>query len=66
MSERPKNVDNFARTYLRQVESIRQWMNACLEEQLPPAIEFEESMRNGVYLARLANYFAPDIAMWKF
>lgn len=36
-------------------------MEACLQEQLPPATELEENLRNGVYLAKLCHFVAPDI-----
>lgn len=35
------------------------WMEACLEEELPPTTELEEGLRNGVYLSKLAKFFAP-------
>lgn len=36
-------------------------MEACLKEPLPPPTELEESLRNGVTLAKLGHFFAPDI-----
>lgn len=38
---------------------ISRWMEACLDEELPPTTELEEGLRNGVYLAKLGNFFAP-------
>lgn len=35
-------------------------MEACLDEELPPTTELEEGLRNGVYLAKLGNFFAPQ------
>lgn len=35
------------------------WMEACLDEELPPTTELEEGLRNGVYLAKLGHFFAP-------
>lgn len=35
-------------------------MEACVEEELPEAGELEEQLRHGVYLAKLAHFFAPD------
>ena len=35
-------------------------MEFCLEEELPPSTELEEGLRNGVYLGKLAHYFAPE------
>ena len=35
-------------------------MEYCLQEDLPPSIELEEGLRNGVFLGKLAHYFAPE------
>lgn len=35
-------------------------MEACLRETLPPTTELEENFRNGVYLAKLAHFIAPE------
>lgn len=40
-------------------------MEACLNEELPPTTELEEGLRNGVYLAKLANFFAPQTVSLK-
>lgn len=38
------------------------WLSECLDEKsIPPPIELEENLRNGVLLARLSNCFAPKI-----
>lgn len=36
-------------------------MEACLKEDLPETTELEESMRNGVHLAKVGNFFAPKV-----
>ncbi|MEQ2271258.1 Ras GTPase-activating-like protein iqgap1, partial [Xenotaenia resolanae] len=41
------------------------WMEACLDEELPPTTELEEGLRNGVYLAKLGNFFAPQTVSLK-
>ena len=41
------------------------WMEACLEEELPPTTELEEGLRNGVYFGKLANFFAPKMVSIK-
>lgn len=41
------------------------WMEACLEESLPPTTELEEGLRNGVYLGKLANFFNPKLVSAK-
>uniref|UniRef100_A0A8C5AD87 IQ motif containing GTPase activating protein 2 n=1 Tax=Gadus morhua TaxID=8049 RepID=A0A8C5AD87_GADMO len=40
-------------------------MEACLEEDLPPTTELEEGLRNGVYLGKLATFFAPKMVSQK-
>uniref|UniRef100_A0A8C4YDP1 IQ motif containing GTPase activating protein 2 n=1 Tax=Gopherus evgoodei TaxID=1825980 RepID=A0A8C4YDP1_9SAUR len=42
-----------------------QWMEVCLAEELPPTTELEEGLRNGVYLAKLAKFFAPKMVSEK-
>lgn len=44
---------------VRPLCSPYRWMEACLDEELPPTTELEEGLRNGVYLAKLGNFFAP-------
>lgn len=39
---------------------FNRWMEACLRETLPPTTELEENLRNGVYLAKLAHFMAPE------
>lgn len=41
------------------------WMEACLGEELPAPTELEESLRNGVLLAKLAHRFAPMVVPLK-
>ncbi|XP_058016646.1 ras GTPase-activating-like protein IQGAP3 isoform X2 [Ahaetulla prasina] len=58
MDERRRQ--NVAYQYLCHLEECRRWMEACLKEPLPPPTELEESLRNGVTLAKLGHFFAPD------
>ncbi|XP_071537174.1 ras GTPase-activating-like protein IQGAP1 isoform X2 [Panulirus ornatus] len=51
---------NISYQYLCHLEEARKWMEACIREELPEAGDLEEELRNGVYLAKLANFFAPD------
>lgn len=44
---------------------VSRWMEACLEEDLPATTELEEGLRNGVYLGKLANFFAPKLVSAK-
>ena len=41
------------------------WMEGVLNEELPPVLEFEEYLQNGVLLCRLAMKVLPDEPMWK-
>ncbi|GCB74694.1 hypothetical protein scyTo_0003785 [Scyliorhinus torazame] len=52
---------NIAYEYLCHLEEAKQWMEACLHEELPPTTELEEGLRNGVYLLKLAKFFAPKL-----
>ncbi|KAJ8380391.1 hypothetical protein SKAU_G00011690 [Synaphobranchus kaupii] len=63
MDERRRQ--NIAYEYLCHLEEAKQWMEACLEEELPPPTELEEGLRNGVYLGKLANFFAPKMVSEK-
>ncbi|XP_032684173.1 ras GTPase-activating-like protein IQGAP1 isoform X1 [Odontomachus brunneus] len=47
--------------YLCHLEEAKKWMEACLRESLPPTTELEENLRNGIYLAKLGHFIAPDI-----
>ena len=47
-------------TVLSTFSSVVSWMEAVLDEQLPPTTELEESLRHGVHLARLALRLRPD------
>jgi hypothetical protein len=37
------------------------WIENCLQETIDPIIKLEDSMRDGVVLAKLASWFAPGI-----
>ena len=41
------------------------WIQACINEELPPTTELEEGLRNGVYLAKLGHFLAPKIVTVK-
>uniref|UniRef100_A0ABM5FTN1 Ras GTPase-activating-like protein IQGAP2 isoform X1 n=1 Tax=Pogona vitticeps TaxID=103695 RepID=A0ABM5FTN1_9SAUR len=59
MDERRRQ--NIAYEYLCHLEEAKRWMEVCLGEELPPTTELEEGLRNGVYLAKLAKFFAPKL-----
>ncbi|XP_078527152.1 ras GTPase-activating-like protein IQGAP3 isoform X1 [Lissotriton helveticus] len=56
---------NIAYQYLCHLEEAKRWMETCLNEELPPPTELEESLRNGVILAKLGHFFAPDVVPLK-
>ncbi|XP_060091819.1 ras GTPase-activating-like protein IQGAP2 isoform X1 [Heteronotia binoei] len=59
MDERRRQ--NIAYEYLCHLEEAKRWIEVCLNEELPPTTELEEGLRNGVYLAKLAKFFAPKL-----
>uniref|UniRef100_A0ABM5F3J8 Ras GTPase-activating-like protein IQGAP3 n=1 Tax=Pogona vitticeps TaxID=103695 RepID=A0ABM5F3J8_9SAUR len=56
-----KRRQNVAYQYLCHLEEAKRWMEACLREPLAAPTELEESLRNGVILAKLGHFFAPDV-----
>nr|XP_009665959.1 PREDICTED: ras GTPase-activating-like protein IQGAP3 [Struthio camelus australis] len=63
MDERRR--EKVAYQYLCHLEEAKRWMEACLHEELAPPTELEESLRNGVVLAKLGHCFAPDVVPLK-
>lgn len=53
--------EQVAYEYLCHLEETRAWLSACISQELPGPSALEESLRNGVYLAKLAHFFAPDV-----
>ncbi|KAJ1674516.1 iqgap- protein, partial [Spiromyces aspiralis] len=47
--------------YLCHVGEAKEWMEACIGSSLPEVGEFEESLRDGVALAKLAATFCPEV-----
>jgi hypothetical protein len=43
------------------LEEAKQWIEACIEDELPTTTELEEALRNGVILGRLGHFYAPEI-----
>ncbi|XP_064899014.1 ras GTPase-activating-like protein IQGAP3 isoform X1 [Columba livia] len=56
---------NIAYQYLCRLEEAKRWMETCLSEELPPPTELEETLRNGVVLAKLGHCFAPTVVPLK-
>ncbi|KAL5259979.1 hypothetical protein ACHWQZ_G010183 [Mnemiopsis leidyi] len=52
---------NMAYEYLCHLEEAKNWIEACIEEDLGPTLDIEEALRNGVILAKLGHYFAPEV-----
>lgn len=47
--------------YLCRLEEAKTWIEACIKEKLPHPTEFEENLRNGVYLAKLGHFISPEM-----
>ncbi|XP_060777825.1 ras GTPase-activating-like protein IQGAP3 [Neoarius graeffei] len=60
-----QRIQNVAYQYLCRLEEAKRWMEACLNDELPPPTELEEALRNGVLLAKLGHCFAPKIVPLK-
>ncbi|KAJ1931238.1 iqgap- protein, partial [Linderina pennispora] len=46
--------------YLCHVSEAKEWIEACIGEELPEIDTLEDSLRNGVGLAKLAKTFCPE------
>lgn len=55
-----KRKQNIAYEYLCHLEEAKVWIQACINEELPPTTELEEGLRNGVYLAKLGHFLSPQ------
>lgn len=40
---------------------VFRWIEACIEEDLPPTTDLEHALRNGVILCKLGHYYAPEV-----
>ncbi|CAB4062326.1 IQGAP2_3 [Lepeophtheirus salmonis] len=60
--EREKQL---AYEYLCRLEEVRRWVESCIHESLPSPTEFESQLRNGILLAKLAHFFAPEVVSLK-
>ncbi len=56
---------HIAYSYLCHLEEAKKWIETCIREELPGTTECEENLRNGVYLAKLANFFCPEKVPFK-
>ncbi|KAI0214249.1 Ras GTPase-activating-like protein IQGAP1 [Lamellibrachia satsuma] len=57
--------ENLAYEYLCHLEEAKIWTEACIKETLPLTVELEEGLQNGVYLAKLGHFMAPDVVPLK-
>ncbi|KAJ1721611.1 iqgap- protein [Coemansia erecta] len=46
--------------YLCHVSEAKEWIEACIAQELPPVETIEDSLRDGVALAKLARTFCPE------
>jgi len=60
-----KRQQNIAYEYLCHLEEAKKWIESCIREELPSTTECEENLRNGVYLAKLSNFFCPEKVPFK-
>ncbi|ORZ10715.1 hypothetical protein BCR42DRAFT_333150 [Absidia repens] len=47
--------------YLCHIGEAKEWIENCLQEDIDPITKLEDSMRDGIVLAKLASWFAPGI-----
>ncbi|KAI8372079.1 hypothetical protein EDC96DRAFT_439324 [Choanephora cucurbitarum] len=47
--------------YLCHIGEAKEWIEDCLQDEIDPIIKLEETMRNGIVLARLAEWMVPGI-----
>lgn len=40
---------------------VNRWLEDCIGEPIPPIVELEEALRDGVTLAKLVRIFAPEL-----
>ena len=53
--------EQIAYEYLCRLEEAKKWIEVILHQELPEVTVFEQNIRNGVVLAKLAAAFAPKI-----
>lgn len=47
--------------YLCHIGEAKEWIEDCIDEQIPSVVLLEEALRNGVILAKLTRVFAPEL-----
>ena len=58
--------EQVAYEYLCRLEEAKKWIEGILHQELPEVTIFEQNIRNGVVLAKLAAAFAPKIGRLAF
>lgn len=53
--------ESTAYEYLCHLEEAKTWISECLCEDLPSAAEFEKTLPNGIYLAKVGHFCAPHV-----
>ncbi|CAO3608661.1 unnamed protein product [Cunninghamella blakesleeana] len=48
--------------YLCHIGEVKEWIEDCIQEELPSIMRFEENLRNGIILAKLSNWILPESA----
>jgi Ras GTPase-activating-like protein IQGAP2/3 len=43
------------------IANSTRWLEECIGEPIPPIVELEEALRDGVTLAKLVRIFAPEL-----
>ncbi|CAG8441430.1 8358_t:CDS:10 [Ambispora leptoticha] len=59
MDQQRKNIQAYE--YLCHIGEAKEWIEACVAEEIEPIVELEESLRNGIVLAKLARSFEPTV-----
>nr|CAG8474586.1 11600_t:CDS:10 [Entrophospora candida] len=59
MDQQRKNLQAYE--YLCHIGEAKEWIEACIAEEIDPIVLLEESLRNGIVLAKLAKSFEPSV-----
>ncbi|CAN6621291.1 hypothetical protein TRVA0_008S02036 [Trichomonascus vanleenenianus] len=59
MDKQRKNIQAYE--YLCHIGEAKEWIEACIGEEIPEVIKLEERLRDGVVLAKLTRVFAPHL-----
>ncbi|KAK7207258.1 hypothetical protein BZA70DRAFT_270854 [Myxozyma melibiosi] len=59
MDNQRKNIQAYE--YLCHIGEAKEWLEACIGEPIPPVVQLEERLRDGVILAQLTKVFAPNL-----